>query len=157
MAFFQKKKALFTIAVILLLGVFGFLALPKNNKKDEKRVCFRNYCFKVELARTDAEQRRGLMFRKTLGKDQGMLFIFEKEGIYPFWMKNTFLPLDIIWIDKDFRVVYLSQNTAPCEERLPCLSINPQRKAQYVLEIKGGMVERMGLGVGQKMAFYGVF
>jgi len=124
----------------------GGLGIEAKNKN--KRVCFKDACFEVELARTEEERAKGLMFRKELEENKGMLFVFEKEGIYPFWMKNTFLPLDIIWIDKDFRVVYISKNTPPCEGSLPCPSINPGKTAKYVLEINGGIAEKIGLGVG---------
>jgi len=134
------------MVVIFLLGGLGFLALSKKNEEEGNRVCFRNYCFKVELARTEAERRQGLMFRKNLGENEGMFFIFEEEGVYPFWMQNTFLPLDIIWIDKNFQVVYLSENTPPCKKDLPCLSINPRKKAKYALEIKGGGGEKNWFG-----------
>ena len=65
--------------------------------------------------------KNGLMFRENMDSDRGMLFIFEKEGEYPFWMKNTLIPLDIIWINKDKEVVFISENAQPCEEGKPCL------------------------------------
>ncbi len=65
------------------------------------QVCFKNKCFVVELAQTIAEQSRGLMFRDHLDSNKGMLFVFDSSAIYNFWMKNTEIPLDIIWLDKN--------------------------------------------------------
>jgi len=129
-------------------GGFGIEAENKN-----KRVCFKDACFEVELAKNEEERAKGLMFRKELEENKGMLFVFEKEEIYPFWMKNTFLPLDIIWIDKNFRVVYISKNTLPCGQDPSCQSINPGKNAKYVLEIKGGMAEKIGLKTGERIVF----
>ncbi len=92
------------------------------------------------------------MFRESLDADKGMLFIFEEEGEYPFWMKNTLIPLDIIWIDRNKEVVFISKNTKPCEVD-SCSIINPNRKSQYVLELSGGMVDKIGLNVGEKIIF----
>jgi len=90
------------------------------------------------------------MSRESLEPNQGMLFIFEKEGEYPFWMKNTLIPLDIIWINGEKNVVFVSQNTQPCLED-PCPTIEPNEKAKYVLEINGGISKEMGLAVGDKI------
>jgi len=160
---YQQIGVVFLVLLLLAFGIFTFWT-PKIflfrdpisggfglEEKKRGEVCFRNECFNVELAKTEKEHERGLMFRKILGKDEGMLFIFRDEGIYPFWMKNTFLPLDIVWIDKDFRVVYISKNTLPCEENLPCPTISPKEKAKYVLEVKGETAERIGLRVGEKV------
>ena len=135
------------ILVILLLS----LILIGN--KNQNRVCFKNYCFKVELAKTEKERDRGLMFRKNLDSDKGMLFIYEKEGIYPFWMENTLIPLDIIWIDQNKEVVFINENSQPCQNNYPCPLINLDKNAQYVLEINGGMAEKIGLKIGAKIDF----
>ena len=123
-----------------------FIALG-NLKKNQ--VCFKNNCFEVELAITPQEQAKGLMFRQELAPNKGMLFIFKQEGDYPFWMKNTKIPLDIIWIDKDKKVVFVGQNTPPCQSD-PCNSIGPNKTAQYVLEINANTSQRLGIGVGDQ-------
>jgi uncharacterized membrane protein (UPF0127 family) len=92
------------------------------------------------------------MFREDLDPNRGMLFIFEEEGVYPFWMKNTLIPLDIIWIDKSKTVVFISKNTLPCEQE-PCPTINPRKKAKYVLELCGGTADRIGLKAGDRLVF----
>ena len=82
------------LVIILLLITLAGCA------RQAEEVCLKEKCFSVELAKTSAEQAKGLMFRENLSIDKGMLFIFEKEEIYPFWMKDHLIPLDIIGIDK---------------------------------------------------------
>jgi uncharacterized membrane protein (UPF0127 family) len=92
------------------------------------------------------------MFRGKLDLNKGMFFIFENEGEYSFWMKNTLINLDIIWINKDKEVVFISKNTQPCSSD-SCLTFNSDKKAQYVLELNGGVTDKIGLNVGDKVIF----
>gem|GEM_PF-1099151 len=118
----------------------------------KSRVCTGDNCFYVELAVTPDERARGLMFRQQMNPERGMLFIFGEEGEYPFWMKNTLIPLDMIWINKDNEVVFISKNVQPCGSDF-CPAINPGKKAMYVLELNGGVSDKIGLGVGDKVVF----
>ena len=68
----------------------------------------------AEIVDTPETIERGLMFRKSLGPNEGMLFVFEQAGFYPFWMKNTLIPLDIIWLDADWRIVSIAASVPPC-------------------------------------------
>ena len=120
------------------------------NFKKQPKACFKEHCFKLELAVTSEERTKGLMFRESLGDNEGMLFIFPEEELHSFWMKNTLISLDIIWLDKDGKAVFISKNTQPCQET-HCLTINPYQKAKYVLEIKGGMSDKIGLEEGDKV------
>lgn len=90
------------------------------------------------------------MFRENLPQDEGMLFIFNEEGSYPFWMKNTLIPLDIIWIDENKEVVFISENSQPCKDDF-CSNINPGRSAKYVLEVNGGIAKKIGLKTGDSI------
>lgn len=107
----------------------------------------------VEIADDDSSRAKGLMFRDSLGRNAGMLFIFRSEQPRAFWMKNTRIPLDIIYMDRDFRVVSISANTPPCRSRSgrcpPYPSAGP---AQYVLEINGGRAAELGLEIGDQLA-----
>src|SRR3989344_353257 len=78
--------------------------------------------------------------------------LFESEGHYPFWMKNTLIPLDMIWIDEDKEIVFIYENALPCEED-PCTVISPSGNAKYVFEINGGLTSKKGIVVGQKLEF----
>jgi hypothetical protein len=106
----------------------------------------------VELATTPEDRARGLMFRKHLDDDRGMLFIFEEENVYPFWMKNTFIPLDILWINSKKEIVFIHRDAQPCRMD-PCPVINPGKKALYVLELKEGSSDKIGLVEGDKVLF----
>lgn len=143
---FQKKGLI--ILFLFLLGV-GFF-LQSRNQKSYSEVCFEDHCFKVEVVEEPKERQKGLMFRGQLAPDQGMLFIFEEEGIHPFWMKNTFFPLDIIWVQGTGQVADIEKNTAPCGEDV-CESIVPQGESKYVLEINAGTSDKIGLKIGDRM------
>lgn len=102
--------------------------------------------FKVELAKTYKEQAKGLMHRKTLPSDSGMLFLFDDTRPRWFWMKNTQIPLDIIFFDAHFRVVHIAKNTKPFSlER-----IHSKVAARYVLEINAHLADRHKISVGVK-------
>jgi len=142
--------AVFVFLIILLILI---LAISENYfKGKQNQVCFKSYCFDVELALTPEEMSRGLMFRDHLDANRGMFFVFDKEGDYQFWMENTLIPLDIIWINENREVVFISENVQPCKE-YSCPVIEPAKNAKYVLEINGGQSEKIGLTVGKKIDF----
>lgn len=87
----------------------------------------------VEVAKTQEERSQGLMFRDSLEPGTGMLFVFPEEDFHAFWMKNTRIPLDIIWLDNTFTVIDI-QTLIPCKETV-CPTVRPQKPAQYVLEV----------------------
>jgi len=91
------------------------------------------------------------MFRRHVGEEEGMVFVFPEPGPHPFWMKNTLVPLDIIWMDDEFKVIHIEPSAPPCEAD-PCPSYGPLRVARYVLEVKAGTVKRERIEVGQRMA-----
>ncbi len=107
--------------------------------------------FDVAIADDDASRARGLMFVDDLPEDEGMLFIFRREAPRAFWMKNTRIPLDIIYLDSTWTVVDVIEDAKPCR-RPRCPSYPSRRPAQYVLELNGGMSERLGLEVGDTIS-----
>ena len=94
---------------------------------------------------------RGLMERKNLEVDKGMLFIYEIKGNYTFWTKNTLIPLDIIWIDSNFEVVDIKK-AFPCLGEV-CEIYSSNKKAKYVLEINANKSKEIGLNIGNKLVF----
>jgi len=106
----------------------------------------------AELAVTDEERQLGLMFRTEIYPDQGMLFIFEEEGYHSFWMKNMNFPLDILWLDKDKRIIHLESQVPPCQ-KTPCPSYAPLLPTLYVLELKAGSIEKKGLKLYDRLDF----
>ncbi|MCB0324862.1 MAG: DUF192 domain-containing protein [Bdellovibrionales bacterium] len=105
----------------------------------------------AELAVTPSQRARGLMYRKTMADSEGMLFLFPDEEERSFWMKNTYLELDIIFLDRDFRVVSIAKRAVPLSE-----SARPSRKAaKYVVEVNGGLSDRWGVGEGSHLTVEG--
>lgn len=137
--------------MLLILGLL-VCAVP-GAQHPLAQVCFRGKCFGVEVASAAGARTRGLMFRRQLEPDKGMLFVFESEQKFGFWMKNTYLPLDIIWINQDDTVVFIQENARPCG-RHGCKFIKPNKAARYVLEVNAGVVQTTGLQVGDKVKIY---
>ncbi len=106
--------------------------------------------FSVEIADTSQKQALGLMYRDEMPVDHGMLFVFTNEAPRSFWMKNTRIPLDIMYFDQDLKMVSASLNTKPCRvSRCPSYpSIAP---AMYVLELNAGTALELGVGPGASM------
>jgi hypothetical protein len=100
--------------------------------------------FRVELADTPETQARGLMYRTSLPADRGMLFVFAEPRPVAMWMKNTFVPLDMIFLDGAGRVVDVAERTEPLSTAI----IQSRAPARAVLEVSGGTARRIGLGIG---------
>ena len=102
----------------------------------------------VEIADDNNERATGLMFREKLNENEGMLFIFENEDYQTFWMKNTMIPLDMIFIGKDFIIVDI-KNAEPCRED-PCKLYKSSKPAKYVLEVNSNFAARNNIKIGDK-------
>jgi len=168
-----KNKKYYFFAVVFITTTF-FLAYNfyyQENKKLEEiviiekeqslskkissaQVCFEESCFEVEIADTTEKQQAGLMNRENLERNQGMLFIFDIEDKHKFWMKNTLIPLDMIWIDKNNKIIFIQKNAQPCKTE-QCESFGPDENAKYVLEINGGLAEEMGIEIGEEIRILG--
>ncbi len=103
----------------------------------------------IEIADTDYETQTGLMYRREMEDRQGMLFVFSEEALHSFYMKNTLLALDILFIDKDLKVATIHPNAQPLDEG----GIPSQVPVQYVLEVKAGLAERWGVQPGDRIEF----
>lgn len=108
----------------------------------------------AEIVDTPEAVERGLMFRDSLGPNEGMLFVFEKTGFYPFWMKNTHIPLDIIWIDERWRIVSIAASVPPCRAD-PCPTYPPAGNARYVVEVVAGFTRTHGVAEGDRVTVTG--
>ena len=117
-------------------------------------VCVGDACVVVEVADSLVERQMGLMNRSKLAEDAGMLFVFEGVEVHSFWMKNTLLPLDAIWITDTWHVVEI-QSMVPCVEN-PCPVYTPAFPAKYVLEVNAGWAEKNGVGPGALVTPYGI-
>lgn len=109
--------------------------------------------FTVEIADDDAERARGLMFRDTLADGSGMLFIHESESPQAYWMKNTRIPLDILYFDDDRKLVSQQRGVPPCSAGNNCPSYPSDQPARYVLELNAGEAARLKLEDGAELTF----
>ena len=107
----------------------------------------------VELADTPDEHSRGLMGREELAPDGGMLFIFEGDSPRSFWMENTFIPLDMIFINSTLDIVHIEEDAQPCTASCSCQCprYSSGQPARYVLEANAGFAREHGIGAGQKV------
>ena len=104
---------------------------------------------KVEIARSEPERQRGLMFRRDLAAGRGMVFLWERAQKLKFWMKNTYIPLDMIFIGADKRVVFIEENAEP----LTLQERGPEEDSQFVLEVPGGWARAHGVERGVSVRF----
>lgn len=136
---------------LLILGISYYIII---NYILVPQVCSGENCFIVELARTPAEQQQGLMNRESMDEGSGMLFIFQWSEFHNFRMKDTLIPLDMIWIDKQFKVVRI-MTAQPCIAD-QCPIYQPGIAAKYVLEINAEMAEKHGIQEWTKMKFVNI-
>jgi len=106
----------------------------------------------LELAVTPEEKEEGLMFRPTLPRDRGMLFLFSQAGYPGFWMKNTLIPLDIIFLDDEGRIVSIAAEVPPCAAD-PCPQYRPDAASSAVLELAAGVAGAHHLAPGTRLRF----
>lgn len=138
----KKLKLIITLVIILSVSLLTLLTKPSPSN-----ICFQSSsCFDIEIAQTPETRSQGLMFRESLPQNQGMLFIFPKSEIYSFWMKNTLIPLDIIWISENLEIIDIT-TLSPCIED-PCPSYTPKAQAKYVLEINANLAQQQNIKIG---------
>jgi uncharacterized membrane protein (UPF0127 family) len=106
------------------------------------------HVFSVELARTDEERQKGLMFRKELPEGKGMLFDFKPDQDVSMWMRNTYIPLDMLFINADGTIRRIAENTEPLSEK----TIPSGGPVRGVLEVIGGTAKKLGIAAGDKVA-----
>jgi uncharacterized protein len=157
----SRAQVLIPIGIAaVIIGVVGMLSLPKDVKLEQTEfpqgiVKIDDVMLKVQIADTKPLQTRGLMFQETLPYDQGMLFIFEDEGIRSMWMLNMQFSLDVLWIDAQGNVVHIEKDTQPCKsalETMTCTFANGNgEEAKYVLEVTAGFVDKFGITENSKL------
>jgi uncharacterized membrane protein (UPF0127 family) len=139
--------AALSVLILPCTGVAGRLAAAELQPLE---IASKNgvHVFAVEMASTPEEQAKGLMFRRQLPEGQGMLFDFHKEQPTSFWMKNTYIPLDMIFIRGDGRILRIAENTTPQSDRI----ISSGGPARGVLEVIAGTARKLGLAPGDHVA-----
>ncbi len=109
----------------------------------------REIVVKAEFAVDEASRMAGLMFRKNLGKNEAMIFLFPEDNLMPFWMHNTYLPLDIVFINRNHEIIYIAENAKPLSDDL----IQPPSPYRYTLEVNAGFIAEHKIQVGDRVKF----
>ena len=163
----MRKIKLPMLLFLLLLGIVFVASLVIKNsssssprsssqkKLDISQIVIENVIFNIELAQTPKERSRGLSGREKLCPQCGMLFVFENDDYHSFWMKETLIPLDIIWLDKNWQVVdfvgFAQPQGTRTDEELPIYQ--SQKLARYVLEVSGGTTKKIkDFRIGSKVS-----
>jgi len=146
----NKKGRSFFFSFFILFSML--LGTVPSSRKYVKVFLPNQFSLTAELAVTDEERQDGLMFREKINWDQGMLFVFKREGIYSFWMKNVRFPIDILWLDREKRIVHLDTHVPICPKE-PCPTYSSSSPALFVLELKAGSVEKHQLKLYDKIEF----
>tara|TARA_Y100000310_G_scaffold193365_1_gene193335 strand:- start:2029 stop:2448 length:420 start_codon:yes stop_codon:yes gene_type:complete len=135
-------KKLLILFLVFIVSCTGKNYVNIDNGEEKIKI-------EVEIADDFSERTQGLMFRTSLNKNSGMLFVFEEEEKHAFWMKNTLIPLDMVFISEDLEIVDI-KNAVPCEED-NCESYAPKEKAKYVLEVNGDFTTKNNINIGDKI------
>ena len=156
-----RAQVLIPVAIAaVIIGVVGVLTIPSESKLAEVKfpkgsVKIGDIMLDVQIAETDAQKTRGLMFQNELPYDQGMIFVFDQEQIVPIWMLNMQFPLDIIWFDSDGNIVHMERNILPCKSALETATCTVQnadgKKAKYVLEVTSGFIDKFQITQSSKL------
>jgi len=139
---------IFKIPILCLLALL--IATGCSESQDTAAIKLGGQTYSVEVAASNEARKKGLMYRKNLDKNKGMLFVYPEEKQRHFYMKNTFIPLDIAFINKDKTIIDIQQ-MKPLDETI----IRSKQKAQYALETNRGFFNRIGVSVGDRISFVG--
>lgn len=161
-----RAQVLIPIAIAaIIIGIVGVITIPADSKLAEVKfprgtIKIDSKILDVQIAETDAQKTRGLMFQNELPDDQGMIFVFSQEQIVPIWMLNMQFPLDIIWFDADGNVIHIEKNVPPCKSALETATCTVQnadgKKAKYVLEVTAGFTDKFNVTENSKMQIISV-
>ena len=137
-------KSIYLIFYFFLVSFYTF-----SNEKIDVSIYNKNITFNVEVAKTIEERRIGLMYRKKLLDNEGMLFIFPREKIIKLWMKNTYIPLDVIFISENKVIVDIKKNMEKLSETI----VKSKVKSRIALEFNAGLINKLNIEIGDKVLF----
>jgi uncharacterized membrane protein (UPF0127 family) len=147
MAWFRADLSPLRILTLALALLWSASALAQNLEPLTIVTKGGRHAFQVEVARNDAERAQGLMFRRSLAPDRGMLFDFKQVQPIAMWMQNTYIPLDMIFIRADGTIARVAENAEPLSTR----TIPSGEPVLAVLEVIGGTAKRLGVGAGDRV------
>lgn len=139
--------------IVLVIGINAvFLSWQNQNPRVRLLTEAGEFDVEVEIADSPEEMRKGLMFRESLAEGEGMFFIYANEAILSFWMKNTLIPLDMIFLSRDLKVKHIQHGALPCpSDQTHCPTYSSEEKVKYVLEVPGGYSKKIGLNLGDSI------
>lgn len=141
---------LLIIFVLGLIGTGAYFALEPQLRPHVK-IHLGDAVFKSRVAKTPEEREKGLSGTRGLNDDEAMLFVYDKDDKWSMWMKDMTYPIDIIWLDKDKKVVYIVKNAPP--ESYPYETFAPKQEARYIVELKAGTVGKKSIVIGTPAQF----
>lgn len=155
----MKNKHIVATKIVLLL-VVGVLLIPLplaaqkpvEFDRDVLSIEIKSgeiFDFDVELAESDEQKSRGLMYRREMGEREGMLFLYRRDQVVTMWMANTFLPLDMLFIERNGRIARIQANTVPQSREV----ISSRKRVRAVLELNAGTARSLGISVGDKVLY----
>lgn len=162
---------LFLLVAVLLIFGGGFTSVGQLSRgrqatesasiaqrqieEGKTRVKVRNLDIVAEIAASDKDKKKGLADRDSLAISEGMLFVYDKSGIYTFWMKDVKFPIDIVWISRDKKIVDIvsSAEPEPDKDDEDLKRYRPDGESQYILEINAGLAGANGLAIGDEVNF----
>ena len=133
----------------LIIKFFLITSYTLSNEKIDVSIYNKNITFNVEVAKTIQERKIGLMYRKKLLNNEGMLFVFPGENIIQLWMKNTYIPLDVIFISENKVIVDIKKNMEKLSETI----VKSKVKSRYALEFNAGLINKLDIEIGDKVLF----
>jgi uncharacterized membrane protein (UPF0127 family) len=134
------------IPIMGILLSIGALLSCSSGLEERIEVVIGGKSFRIEVARTDEQKREGLMNRKSLGQREGMIFVYETDQHLAFWMKNTTIPLTLVFLSKEGQITQIEQL-----KPLSLKSVVSERAVRYGLELPAGVLEELGVGVGDRV------
>ena len=151
----RRYLTIIALAAIFLFGVvaYGVYREPTATLAETqglRTIQLKGQTIRVSVTDTGASRERGLSGRRALAQDEGMLFVFPKDGKYAFWMKDMHFPIDILWLAADGGVVYMAQNVSP--DSFP-RTFRPDVLARYVLELPAGYAKEYNITIGDRATF----
>lgn len=147
----KTKKIKSALSALAILTIVGGAFLVSAILSQNRTIQIAGQSIRVEIADEPAERESGLCCRDSLRSDSGMLFVYDKPGYYSFWMKDTRIPLDIIWVDSAAEIVYIEEYVQP--ESYPNESFVSGKPAQFIIETNAGWVTEHAIQVGDTVTF----